>query len=180
VLGADVDCPSTDKSSIKRAQIYRDFAAVIEDVYVRLENAAADGPLLVLSAEELEGWILEKWRELDLNVPDVEADFFTSGVDSLKAIQMRGLIVKHLDLGGSTVEGMIVYDCGNARKLAAKLVELRVGGGKGDEDEREREVTRKLIDKYSVFEETDTAAWRQPSDSRPESSVVVSPSLDRS
>ena len=34
ILGADVECPTTDKSSIKRAQVYREFKGVI-DVFMR-------------------------------------------------------------------------------------------------------------------------------------------------
>ena len=100
VFGDDVDCPSTDKSSIKRAQasspthpgklsnsikIYREFAIIIEESYAKLESTA-NGLLLQLSTEELEAWIIEQLQALDVNIPDSEADLFASGVDSLKAI----------------------------------------------------------------------------------------------
>jgi long-subunit acyl-CoA synthetase (AMP-forming) len=44
IIPEEVDCPSTDKSSIKRAAVYRDFAAVIDNVYARLEDSRARDP----------------------------------------------------------------------------------------------------------------------------------------
>ncbi|CZR55073.1 related to nonribosomal peptide synthetase MxcG (component of the myxochelin iron transport regul [Phialocephala subalpina] len=152
IVGSDVDCPSTDKSSIKRAQVYRDFADEIEEVYIRMERQA-DGPLLQLSQKELETWILERFQELDVNIPNAEADFFTSGVDSLKAIQMRGLIVRHIDVGDNTLGSMVVYDCGTIRNLAKRLQELRQGSAAiEDEDGKELKLMESLIERFSAFD----------------------------
>jgi hypothetical protein len=166
VIGDDVDCPSTDKSSIKRAQvspptrsgkltnsikIYREFAILIDESYAKLESTV-NGLILQLSIEELEAWIIEQLQALDVNITDSEADLFASGVDSLKAIQMRSLIIKTLDLGGATLASMIVYDCGNTKRLAEKLYRMRIGEHVADSDEGDIEEMKFLIEKYSTFE----------------------------
>jgi hypothetical protein len=130
---------------------------------------------LQLSQHELEAWILEKFQELDINILNTAADFFTSGVDSLKAIQMRGLIVKHLDTGGTTCGSMIVYDCGNAKELAEKLYKLRVGGTAIDGDEKEIETMKVLINRYSTFQKRQAEGTGSSKLLKQEPSVVVSP-----
>ncbi|KAI4255401.1 MAG: hypothetical protein L6R42_006756 [Xanthoria sp. 1 TBL-2021] len=56
-----------------------------------------------------------------------QTDFFSSGVDSLKAIQMRRLIQKTLDLQGATLSPNIVYEKANARDLVLYRSALRRG-----------------------------------------------------
>jgi hypothetical protein len=97
---------------------------------------------------------------LDVNIPDSEADLFASGVDSLKAIHMRSLIIKTLDLGGTTPASMIVYDSGNTKRLAEKLYRMRIGEHVTDSNEGEIEEMKALIEKYSTFE---TISDRRPS-----------------
>ena len=97
------------------------------------------------------------------------SDFFSSGVDSLKAIQIRGLIIQTLDLGGNerALPSMIVYDCGNIITLSRKLFGLRMG--KEIQNEDELTLMRDMIQHYSVFPE------RQPVvSSTPLENVVVS------
>jgi hypothetical protein len=152
VLGEDVECPSTDKSSIKRAAVYREFNDVIESVYAKLESGVEGS--LNLSLEELEEWILNSFAELGIQLESSETDFFSAGVDSLKAIQMRGLIIKNLNLGGNVSKcgSMIVYDCGNAARLAKKRFAIRVGEEPGSSGSDEIAVMRDLISQYSNFE----------------------------
>jgi hypothetical protein len=167
IIPEDIDCPTTDKSSIKRAQVYRDFASVIDDVYTRLESIATGS--LKLSIPELEKWIMESFALLGIQLEDSNTDFFSAGVDSLKAIQMRGLIIKNLALGGnvSKCTSMIVYDCGNGEKLAKALFAIRTGDVEDVEDETA--MMTALIEEYSKFEAR--TAFHAKS---PESNVVVS------
>ncbi len=190
ILGEDVDCPTTDKSSIKRGQIYRDFKKMIDEIYVRLESSSKEGPGKALSVPELEAWILARFQEINIDIEDEEADFFTLGVDSLKAIQMRGFIVKELDLGNGKCPSMVVYDSGNTKKLAEKLYELRIGGAEVDEDEKEIEVMKAMIEKYSVFklQAPEQVAERLPNGAvvvrtickHPKKALLTSQDLDRS
>ena len=168
VVPEDVECPSTDKSSIKRAAVYREFKDVIDAVYAGLESNMEG--TLKLSVVELEAWIVKSFAELGMQLENAETDFFSAGVDSLKAIQMRGLIVKNLDLGGniSKCGSMIVYDCGNAARLAKALFAIRVG----EEAERggldEIAVMDSLIVEYSKFKLRSEASSKTP-----KSNVVV-------
>jgi hypothetical protein len=122
VMPENEECPSTDKASIKRAQVYLKFESVIDKVYNRLENGASNGTLM-MTLPELEDWILSNLQRLGISLPDTTSDFFLAGVDSLKAIQLRGLILNSISLHEHNHElpSMIVYDCGNTKKLAAFL-----------------------------------------------------------
>jgi len=167
ILGADVECPTTDKSSIKRAQVYREFKGVIDGVYERLESSQEG--TLILAGEELEQWIMAAFEKLGVHLKDREDDFFSAGVDSLKAIQMRGLIIRNLDLCGnaSKCPSMVVYDSGNVEKLAKALLDIRNGRTSvtGADEVWEME---NLIEEYSHFVKRQSDGGKTP-----ESKVVV-------
>ena len=151
VLPVEAVVPMTDKSSIKRAQVYRDFKPLIDAVYARLEGGL-DGELR-LGLEELERWIMEAFeKKMGISLQTPETDFFFAGVDSLRAIQMRGIIVRNLDLGGRAMHcsPMFVFDCGNTVRLARFLYALQTGEEESKEDDIE--VMQGLIEKYSIFE----------------------------
>jgi thioester reductase-like protein len=107
---------------------------------------------MVLDILELESWLIARFRELGIEL-NKGFDFFSSGVDSLKAIQIIGLIIQTLDLGGNerSLPSMIVYDCGNIMTLSRKLYGLRVGQESQKEDELA--LMRDMIRQYSVFPE---------------------------
>ncbi|PMD33859.1 putative NRPS-like enzyme [Hyaloscypha variabilis F] len=149
VLGEEVDCPTTDKSSIKRAQVYREFKHVIDDVYERLESSQEG--TLVLDKEKMEEWIVEEFEKLGVLLRDTEEDFFSAGVDSQKAIQMRGLIIRNLSLGGnaSKCPSMVVYDSGNTAKLARALLDIRSGKTSTSWAADEISEMDRLIEEYS-------------------------------
>ncbi|KAG0645595.1 Nonribosomal peptide synthase enzyme [Hyphodiscus hymeniophilus] len=167
VIAEDVECPSTDKSSIKRAAVYREFKDVIDGVYARLENGMEG--TLKLSVEELKEWLVASFADLGVSLENPETDFFSAGVDSLKAIQMRGLIIKNLDLGGNVSKcgSMIVYDCGNVARLAQKVFAIRVGEVAESAVSDDISVMEGLIEQYSKFD-----TWRESSET-PESHVVI-------
>lgn len=127
ILSEQVDCPTTDKSSIRRGLIYKEFSRVIDRVYQSLESGKGDS--LRLSVPELEHWILDVMAEMGHIIPDANTDFFASGVDSLKAIQLRTKILNSIDLGGHESEctSTIVYDCGTPSRLAIRLYKIRTG-----------------------------------------------------
>jgi len=57
---------------------------------------------LELEIPELEQWIISTFSDrLGIPIQNRESDFDASGVGSLKAIQMRGLIINTLNLGGN-------------------------------------------------------------------------------
>jgi len=168
VMDVDVRCPSTDKGSIKRAAVYREFKDVINKVYSGMENSS--GGSLKLSVVELEEWIMQSFAELGIPLENKKVDFFSVGVDSLKAIQMRSLIIKTLDLGGNVSKcgSMIVYDCGNTAKLAKNLFDVRTGKQIGKYG-NELASMEALIQQFSKFEQRPTSSFGTP-----ETCVVVS------
>ena len=152
IIPEDIECPLTDKSSIKRGHIYREFDSIICATY------AAAGSVnkiqsLQLMIPDLEDWILRTVRSQGYEIEDVATDFFSAGMDSLNAIHLRGLILRNIDLGGHESEctSMIVFDCGNAERLARRLYAIRTGGGVDDERGWAISTMKTLIDKYSDF-----------------------------
>ncbi|OCK78011.1 acetyl-CoA synthetase-like protein [Lepidopterella palustris CBS 459.81] len=150
LLPPSVDVPMTDKASIRRAQIYKDFAPIIEQTYSRMEdNNKGD---LELTIPETEQWIISTFNNrLNMSIDGPESDFYASGVDSLRAIQMRGLIIKNLKLGGnaSKCSSMMVLESGNASKLARRLHSIRTNGNVIIENELE--IMENMIVKFSAF-----------------------------
>ncbi|KAL9053343.1 MAG: hypothetical protein Q9206_003971 [Seirophora lacunosa] len=99
----------------------------------------------------MEAWIMTAFREtIGIALPSSETEFFSSGIDSLKAIQMRRLILKTLDLKGPRLSPNIVYEKANAGELARHLFALSQGEDIQLEDESI--LAQQLIEKYSVVE----------------------------
>jgi hypothetical protein len=130
---------------------------------------------LVLDLPELECWLIKRFRELGFEL-DKYSEFFSSGVDSLKAIQIRGLIIQNLDLGGNGpfLPSMLAYECGNIMRLSQKLFDLRVGSESETKDEL---ILRgEMIEQYSVLPKRQSQA-RNTRPGRPEDVVVSAPEL---
>lgn len=126
VLPLETTYPQTDKGSIIRAQIYKVFGSGIETLYTKADTKSTG--CLKMDFPTLEDWILTTFRStIGIALPSPSANFFSSGVDSLKAIQMRRLIQQTLDLSGATLNPNIVYEKANARDLALYLFALPGG-----------------------------------------------------
>ena len=71
-----------------------------------------------------------------------------------KSAQMRGLILRNLDLGGngSKLGRNVIYDTGNVDRLSRHLYALRVGEPTPEDDRDEIEEMGTMIKKYSTFE----------------------------
>ena len=150
LLPSNVIYPQTDKGSIIRAQLYEMFAEQIKDMYADLDKAEAGGLKLDLPA--LEKWLVTAFRDtIGVPLATVETDFYSSGVDSLKAIQMRRMIQKSLDLNGASLSSNIIYEKGDGKELARYLFALGKGEAiqKGDQSL----LMSQLIKKYSKFQE---------------------------
>ena len=149
-LPAGVDFPRTDKGNIKRSQLYQVFSGQIEDFYVRLENQETG--TLKLDVEQMKAYLMETFEEhMGVKLPSADDDFFAAGVDSLQALQTRGLILKELDLGGNGKRlcQNVVFDTSNVARLAKYLCALRSNSETLDEDEIETMTA--MIKKYSAF-----------------------------
>lgn len=155
LISSNVDYPQTDKGSIIRAQIYSKFADHIQAMYAKLEGNHERGLQLDLPA--LEEYLMTAFRDV-IGVPldSLHTDFFTAGVDSLKAIQMRRIIQKTVELNSEQLSPNVVYESGNAKQLAQHLYAL----GQGEEVRQgdESSLMKQLIDKYSEFRKA--AVWK--------------------
>lgn len=151
IIAEDVECPLTDKCSIKRGVIYTEFASVINATYSAAESSNKSKSLQ-LEIPDLEEWLVCTVRSQGVDIEDVSTDFFSAGMDSLQAIHLRSQILRNLDLGGhdSQFTSMMVFDCGNARRLASRLFSIRTRGSLGIEQDRTLAMTA-LIEKHSQF-----------------------------
>lgn len=143
--------PRTDKGTVIRAAFYKQFTAEIDAIYEAGDTPSGD---LALSEEELRLFLhAEMVQLLDLKDPEIlgdDTDFFSLGVDSLQAIQLRGILSKRIDLGGQNMGSNIVFDFPTLRTLARKLYCMRTGEileAVSVEDQMNA-----LISKYGTFE----------------------------
>ncbi|KAG5981617.1 hypothetical protein E4U55_002753 [Claviceps digitariae] len=155
-------CPMTDKNSIKRAQVYREFADEIAAAYRALLHDKAQ--CLQLSESELGEWIVDAVRSHGCVIGDAATDFFSAGMDSLQAARLRAHILRNIDLGCHEEQctPMIAFECGNARSLAGRLYAIRTGYGQREQFETSNLSSRitqmeALIDKYSSFPSSKSA-----------------------
>ncbi|KAL8749393.1 MAG: hypothetical protein Q9199_007714, partial [Rusavskia elegans] len=148
-LPAGVEYPQADKGSFIRPQMYKAFEKEIDDAYSRLDHNREG--TLQLDVPGLEEHLLRIGRELvGQALVNKTTDFFKAGMNSLQAIQMRGSIVKDLDLGGNghNLSQNIVFEASTIENLAKHLYELRQGQTPDIQDPKV--VMRALIQKYSV------------------------------
>ncbi|KAJ9261852.1 hypothetical protein DTO027B5_3035 [Paecilomyces variotii] len=150
VLPPLIQCPLTDKGSLIRAKVYADFADVINNMYEKVETHSSGS--LQLSFEDTELHLLELCRNnLGVDIEETGASFFNQGIDSLKALQLRRLILQHFKLRPAEVRHNIVFETGNVHRLAEHILGLQTGQGSSVEDNPS--TMRELVDKYSTFED---------------------------
>ena len=152
VKGAEVEYPRTDKGTFIRAQVYQQFDEDIKKAYAEFEGIAQQKGSLVLSAPELEEWLLSKFREeLNVSLENAETDIFSAGVDSLQTTRLWRLILRELNLGdqGERLSQNIVFEKGTVSALAKHLYQLRIG--QESEAEDEIQIMGEMIERYSHF-----------------------------
>lgn len=148
--------PQTDKGSMIRAQVYTRYADVIEGLYARVEERGAGGGTggtLCLSREETEGHLMKLVREelgLGMAIVDSATEFFTAGVDSLKAIQLRRLVVRDFAMeDGKGLGQNVVFEAGCVSKLAELICAMQAG--QTGDVQQDEDVMEDLVARYSSF-----------------------------
>ncbi|KAL9617569.1 MAG: hypothetical protein Q9160_007639 [Pyrenula sp. 1 TL-2023] len=166
-LPSGTNVPQTDKGSVIRAQAHKVFENEIENVFDQLEHqqegsAVLDTPALVEYLQRLGGEILGK------PMSNPNEDLFSLGMNSLQALEMRGAILKHLNLGGNgkKLSQNVVFEQGNISNLAKHLEILRLGATTGKE--KPIALIEEMVAKYSV-----TARPRETIDAPTEGNVIV-------
>ncbi|TDZ38731.1 Non-canonical non-ribosomal peptide synthetase FUB8 [Colletotrichum spinosum] len=163
LLPYDCAYPRTDKGSVIRQAFYKRYAQDIDQVYDRAD--ASSGDLKKLSAPELRDFIREGLLQtLAKKVQlDDDTDFFSLGLDSLQAIQMRSDILRTVDVGGHKLGQTVVFDHPSINKLSSYLYGLGAGEDAETEVAIETQMSE-LIDKYDTSASVETA---------PRSSIAV-------
>lgn len=147
ILPLTAKCPMTDKGSLIRAQAYSQFSGFIEDLYAKVERR--DGTLeLDIPATKTHLMRLCQ-EELGLPIRSAEAGFFAMGVDSLKALHLRRLVLRDFKLGSNNLSVNVIFETGNICRLAELIHALQTGKDIHAEDELS--LMPGLIEKYSTF-----------------------------
>ncbi|KAF9891628.1 hypothetical protein FE257_003639 [Aspergillus nanangensis] len=153
VLPTDSDCPRTDKGSMIRAQVYAKYAAVIDEMYTKLDHPGEG--TLDLDLNSTERHLLALCRdELAFPLASPQSDFFAEGMDSLKSIHLRRLILRDFRIDDAAALGRnVVFETGNVCRLADHLHAIQSGQATapppGEDDVA---LMPGLIDKYSSFQ----------------------------
>ena len=108
---------------------------------------------LQLGIPAIKEWTTKMFKEaFGVHLPSPEDDFFAAGVNSLQATQMRGLILRDLDIGGNSGKlGLnVIFDTGNVARLAEHLCAVKLGGVAPEDDEDEIEVMEAMVKIYST------------------------------
>jgi hypothetical protein len=157
LLPWDCEYPRTDKGSVIRQACYKNFKKTIEEAYDSEDVQAGD--LKELDLPELKsflrGLLVETLSLIDAPADDV--DFFTQGLDSLQAIQMRSEILKTVQLGNNKLGQNVVFEHPSVDQLSQFLLSLRLGQASSKASSIEQEMGQ-LLEKYSKFTEREASS----------------------
>lgn len=148
ILPYDPNFPRTDKGSMIRGKVYSQYADIIEQVYSLAENVCGNA---FLDLDGTKSLLLRLCREsLDVAISITTADFFSAGMDSLKAMQFRRLILQTFRLEAESFKQHVIYEMGNIARLADYICSvqngLEISAAKDD-----TVFMRSLIKRYSDF-----------------------------
>ncbi|KAI3011183.1 hypothetical protein CBS147346_1384 [Aspergillus niger] len=152
VLPADTPYPRTDKGTIIRQAFYKNFQPLIEEVYAAVDAMTGT---LVLSEPELRDFLKKQLLQIlplkDSNLLTDDADFFSLGMDSLQASQLRSILVQNLDTKGHQLGLNIAFEQPTISLLARYLAAVQSGEAlPGSQPIHEQ--MRALISQFSHFE----------------------------
>jgi Phosphopantetheine attachment site len=172
VLPVGTEYPRTDKGTVIRAAFYRKFEADIERIYDSADVPAGE---LCLSESELRQYIrVELLKILPPSSSSLladDTDFFSVGIDSLQAIQLRSVLSKNIQTNKIKLGSNIVFDFPSINALAEELFRMRTGGKSNVVSVVNK--MQELISKYSVFEP------HAPVENSKEGNYLVSPKRRR-
>ncbi|UKZ96440.1 putative NRPS-like protein biosynthetic cluster [Trichoderma asperellum] len=149
LLPHDCAYPHTDKGSIIRQAFYQKFKVEIEETYDLADSSSEK--LVQFDLPELQQFVrdlLHKTAETSAPVQDDE-DFFSLGLDSLQAIQMRSEILRKVDIGGNKLGQQIVFEQPSINKLSSFLLSLRIGKDAAEKLSIEQQMEN-LVMRYST------------------------------
>ncbi|KAE8269789.1 hypothetical protein A4X09_0g2553 [Tilletia walkeri] len=143
------DLPRSSKGTLQRGLALERLADTIDTVYSRFERGEASSAhprasLRGLPLRELVRIVVQSI--LGREVQD-SADFFASGVDSIKAMRIRVTLLSRLDLGDRKLSSNLLYEHANIESLCEFLDDPECPS-KGKQDLTK--VAQAMIERYSV------------------------------
>ncbi|KAM6525809.1 hypothetical protein FALCPG4_011344 [Fusarium falciforme] len=157
LLPWDCEYPRTDKGSVIRQACYKNFKKTIDEAYD--SEDVQGGDLKELDLPGLQIFLRELLaRTLSLkDAPADNVDFFTLGLDSLQAIQMRSEILKTVQLGNNKLGQNVVFEHPSIEQLGQFLLGLRLGQDSIKTGSIEQEMGQ-LLEKYGKFTEQEPSS----------------------
>ncbi|KAG0160940.1 hypothetical protein PDIDSM_8472 [Penicillium digitatum] len=130
--------------------VYHEYNELIEGLYAEKQQLCEN---LQLDPVETELFLLQiSDQELGISLAGVDANSFSGGIDSLKAIHFRRLILQHFKFEQTQTPGLnAIFEAGCISQLAQDICALQKGETRNDV-ESDVSVMTGLIKKYSVFE----------------------------
>lgn len=152
ILPAGTSYPRTDKGTVIRQAFYQQFNGLIEGAY---ESEVLCSGSLSLSEIELKTFIKNQLMSIlrlkSQSVLTDDADFFSLGMDSLQATQLRSVLTKSLNTNGHRLGLNVSFEYPTINQLARYLYSLCSENSDGYEPVEEQ--MQALITKYSQFEQ---------------------------
>ncbi|KAH7184539.1 uncharacterized protein B0J16DRAFT_355259 [Fusarium flagelliforme] len=157
LLPWNCEYPRTDKGSVIRQACYKNFKHIIDEAYDSADVSSGD--LKDMDINELKSFIRGLLVEtLSLgDIPADDVDFFTLGLDSLQAIQMRSEILKTVQLGNNKLGQNVVFEHPSIEQLSHFLLRLRVGQTLVKQTSVHEEM-QELLDKYATFKKAEASS----------------------
>jgi hypothetical protein len=142
--------PCTDKATVIKPQFWKTFAAEIAEYYQARECGTPNKDDEVQDDQVISvvRHVVTRALRTDVDLDD-DADFFTRGMDSLQASNVRSALLKTIPLRGATLATNVVFEHPNIVSLTGHLLDLR-RGIPPPQDSTEA-LAQELIAKYSHF-----------------------------
>ncbi|KAL2827184.1 hypothetical protein BDW59DRAFT_171478 [Aspergillus cavernicola] len=151
-LPADTPYARTDKGTVIRQAFYRDYSGLIEASYEAEDTVTGT---LLLSEEELKVFLRKQLLDIvptkDPNDFTGDADFFSLGMDSLQATQLRSVLIKTVNTKGHKLGLNVAFEHPTINSLARYLYSLSCGTA--EEEVSIEDQMNSLIWKYSNFDQ---------------------------
>ncbi|KAM0543264.1 hypothetical protein ACHAPJ_012410 [Fusarium lateritium] len=153
LLPGDSVVPRTDKGTIIRGKFLKAFEQEIEGIYDQQDTAVetraySEEKLREFLSVQLAG-VLGFTPTTDLNH---DQDFSTLGLDSLRAMQLRSVILKHVDLNGHTLGTNVVFDYPSITSLAQEITRVSSGAEATNIDAKDEQDAVDMLERYANFD----------------------------
>ncbi|ORY56310.1 uncharacterized protein BCR38DRAFT_505145 [Pseudomassariella vexata] len=168
VASPETEVPMTDKSTVQRSVLLRQFAAEIESHYIKRESSNAHGGQADLSDVEV-AQVVRRCVETELRQEEtdektpllVNTDFFSLGMDSLQTSRIRARLLRNIDMRGHHLATNVIFDYPSISLLAEHIINIHKGHKKITRPTQA--AAEELVHKYSQFASVEAGTVRMGS-----------------